>query len=137
LAGRAALLRLLCPGNGLVTAPSCAPRQEPAHARAKCQQTLLWAFFAGCIVAIPIAAAAGRLRTAGLLIAVVMLEVLVLLANRWRCPLTDVAARYTADRRDNFDIYLPRWLARHNKSVFGTLFAAGAVYTLICVLLSR
>lgn len=99
--------------------------------------TLIWAIFAGCIVAIPIAAAAGRLRTAGLLIAVVLIEVLVLLANRWRCPLTDVAARYTDDRRDNFDIFLPRWLARHNKSIFGTLFAVGVIYTLIRLVIAR
>jgi hypothetical protein len=35
-----------------------------------------------------------------------------------------VAARYTDDRRDNFDIYLPLWLARHNKLIFGWLFVA-------------
>jgi hypothetical protein len=32
------------------------------------------------------------------------------------------AARFTESRADNFDIYLPNWLARHNKTVFGTLF---------------
>jgi hypothetical protein len=41
------------------------------------------------------------------LIAVVSVEVLILIANGWRCPLTAVAARYTDDKRDNFDIYLP------------------------------
>ncbi|MBB1092471.1 hypothetical protein HUU61_14375 [Rhodopseudomonas palustris] len=41
-----------------------------------------------------------------------------------RCPLTAVAARYTDERADNFDIYLPIWLARHNRLIFGTLFAA-------------
>ena len=50
-----------------------------------------------------------------------------------RCPLTDVAARYTSDRRDNFDIYLPLWLARYNKHVFGTLYVAGIVYTLMAI----
>jgi hypothetical protein len=30
-----------------------------------------------------------------------------------------------ADRADNFDIFLPEWLARHNKLVFGTIFALG------------
>jgi hypothetical protein len=39
----------------------------------------------------------------------------VLWLNGWRCPLTDVAARYTDDRRANFDIYLPEWLARYNE----------------------
>jgi hypothetical protein len=32
-----------------------------------------------------------------------------------------VAARYTDDRRDNFDIYRPLWLARPHKPVFGWL----------------
>ena len=42
-------------------------------------------------------------------------------------PLTDIAARHTADRRANFDIYLPLWLAR-SKHVFGTLYLIGATY---------
>jgi hypothetical protein len=41
-----------------------------------------------------------------------------------------VAARYTEDRRDNFDIYLPVWIARRNKSIFGTLFVLGSLFTL-------
>ena len=52
-------------------------------------------------------------------------ECLVLVLNRMRCPLTDLAARHTEDRRDNFDIHLPLWLARHNKTVFGSLYLLG------------
>ena len=55
-------------------------------------------------------------------------EVSVLLANRMRCPLTGVAARYTDDRSANFDIYLPVWLARHNKLIFGSLFVLDEMY---------
>ena len=58
------------------------------------------------------------------------MEVAILAVNRMRCPLTGVAARYTEDRSDNFDIYLPAWLARHNKLIFGGLFALGEVYLL-------
>ena len=58
-----------------------------------------------------------------------MVEVVILAANRMRCPLTAVAARHTDDRQDNFDIYLPLWLARHNKRIFGTLFGLGVLYT--------
>jgi polyferredoxin len=72
----------------------------------------------------------GPPRAAFVLIAIVFVEVSVLGANGWRCPLTAVAARYTDDRRDNFDIYLPLWLARHNEFVFGWLFAAGLAFTL-------
>jgi hypothetical protein len=57
--------------------------------------------------------------------------VAVLVLNRWRCPLTSVAARYTADRRANFDIYLPEWLATHNKSIFGALYFVGVVFVLV------
>jgi hypothetical protein len=92
--------------------------------------TAVWAFFASCIVALPVVAVAGNLRLAAWLGGAVLVEVAVPIANRWRCPLTSVAARYTDDRRDNFDIYLPLWLARYNKQVFGTLFVAGGLVVL-------
>jgi hypothetical protein len=44
--------------------------------------------------------------------------------------MTGLAARYTSNRAPNFDIFLPLWLARHNQSVFGTLFFAGALFVL-------
>lgn len=95
----------------------------------KTLHTVVWAFFAGCILLVPVYAWRGDLRTAGVLIGLVSVEVAIILANRWRCPLTGVAARYTDDRRDNFDIYLPLWLARYNKEVFGVLFVLGVLLT--------
>jgi hypothetical protein len=89
--------------------------------------TLVWALFAGCIVAIPILSWARKLRWALLCATLVAMEVVVLALNRWRCPLTDVAARHTDDRRENFDIYLPQWLARHNKLIFGAYYAVGLI----------
>ena len=97
----------------------------------KLVHTAVWALFAGCIVAIPIETWRGDLKGSLVLIAVVSIEVCVLLTNRLRCPLTGIAARYTDDRRDNFDIYLPLWLARYNKHIFGSLFAAGVLYTVL------
>jgi len=93
--------------------------------------TLVWAVFAAAIVAIPICAHRSAFTLAWALIGFVMLEVVVLLANRMRCPLTDVAAKYTEAREDNFDIYLPNWLARHNQRIFGTLYGLGIVYVLL------
>lgn len=66
-----------------------------------------------------------------MLVGVVSVEVIVLIANRLRCPLTDVATRFTDDRRDNFDSYLPLWLARHNKITFGSLFGVDVVLTAV------
>lgn len=97
----------------------------------KTLHTIVWAFFVISIAAIPISASAGRFEWALVCAGIVSVEVLVLAFNRMRCPLTDVAARYTDDRRANFDIYLPEWLARHNKEIFGTLFVLGLLYTLI------
>ena len=90
--------------------------------------TVVWFIFAASIVLIPLATYMCRWETAFGLIGFVALEVIVLLVNRMRCPLTDVAGRYTADRRDNFDIYLPLWLARHNKTIFGTLYVVAVFY---------
>ena len=90
--------------------------------------TAVWAVFAGCIVAIPVLAWQGRFGVAAILAVLVLGEVVVLWLNRWSCPLTAVAARCTDDRRANFDIYLPEWLARYNKQIFGPLYAAGVAY---------
>ena len=96
----------------------------------KVAHTVIWAFFASCILAIPIFAWQGEYGYAAMAIGIVFVEVLVIVFNRWRCPLTRIAAHYTADRRDNFDIYLPDWLARHNKLIFGGLYTVGLLYTL-------
>ena len=92
--------------------------------------TVVWAFFAGCVIAIPILCLLRRYSQAAMLIGVVFIEVLILAANRLRCPLTTVAAKYTDDRRNNFDIYLPEWVARHNKMIFGLLYFAGILLTI-------
>ena len=96
----------------------------------KLLHTAIWLLFVLCIVAIPILGYVGRFRQAAWLVSIVLVEVLVLVFNKLRCPLTDIAARYTEDRRDNFDIYLPLWLARHNKFIFGILFVVGSLFTL-------
>lgn len=96
----------------------------------KVVHTIVWTFLAGCIVAIPVLGFMGLYSQGLLLICVVLVEILILIANRWHCPLTDVAARHTEDRSANFDIYLPVWMARHNKTVFGVLFLSGTLLTL-------
>lgn len=87
--------------------------------------TIVWAFFAGIIVAMPVVAWQRRFGLLLWLTGIVLVEVAILAFNEMRCPLTGVAARYTDDRRDNFDIYLPLWVARYNKQIFGSLFLAG------------
>lgn len=65
-----------------------------------------------------------------LAVAVVCGEGLVLLAFKGHCPLTGVARRYSLSAKDNFDIYLPEWLARYNKQIFTTIFCIGLLLML-------
>jgi hypothetical protein len=87
--------------------------------------TVAWVLLGGCVIGILPLAWTRCFRPALVLSLVVFGEVLVLGANQWRCPLTSIAARYTDDRRPNFDIYLPEWLARYNKEIFGSLYLVG------------
>jgi hypothetical protein len=105
--------------------------RAPAALQAvKLIHTIVWVFFAGCVILLPAAAYRGHFALAFALIGFVLLETLVLLFNRWRCPLTDIAAKHTSDRQANFDIFLPLWLAKYNKEIFGALFIAGLAYTI-------
>ena len=87
--------------------------------------TFIWAVLAASVLAIPVIALLGSFEWAIALSSLVLLECGILAWNGGRCPLTDWAARYTESRADNFDIYLPNWLARHNKVIFGALFLVG------------
>lgn len=105
--------------------------ERPRMLRAiKVLHTAVWALFAVCVLVLPVAVMLGQLRLAGVLAGAVMAECAVLGLNGGRCPLTVVAAKYTTDRRPNFDIYLPQFLARWNKMIFGSLYVAGLVYLL-------
>ena len=99
--------------------------------------TVVWAFFATSIIAVPVLAWSHHFEWAIILILTIAVEVVVLAANGMRCPLTDLAARYTNDRHANFDIFLTEWLAKHNKTIFGTLYVAAVVLTLCRWLITR
>lgn len=60
-------------------------------------------------------------------IGLIVLEGLALLMNKWSCPITSIAKRHTEDRKDNFDIYLPNFIAKYNKTVFIILFILGII----------
>jgi hypothetical protein len=96
----------------------------------KAGHTIIWAFFVLAIGAIWAIAAKANFAGAVWAIVIVLVEVAVLGLNHGRCPLGGIAARHNDDRRANFDIYLPIWLAARTKPIFGTLFGAGVVFTL-------
>jgi len=55
-------------------------------------------------------------------IGIILIEGMVLLFFRRTCPITLIARRYSDSTKDNFDIFLPNWLAKYNKSIYITLF---------------
>lgn len=92
----------------------------------KLLHTVIWAFFVAVIGYVLYCGLANDIsqRTwvaAGL----ILLEGLVLLVFGGRCPLTLVARTYSDSDRDNFDIFLPNWLARYNKLIFTSLYVVG------------
>jgi hypothetical protein len=48
-------------------------------------------------------------------------EIIVIVINAWRCPLTNIARKYSRDEAANFDIYLPEIIARYNKEIFSVI----------------
>jgi hypothetical protein len=123
------------------TGSATAVNHPADHARIltgiKLLHSAVWLFMASCILLIPWAALQGRFQMSAMLTGVIMIECAVLSVNRGKCPLTSIAALYTDDRADNFDIYLPLWLARHNKTIFGTLFVCGCAFALVRWLVAK
>jgi hypothetical protein len=103
----------------------------------KLLHTLIWAILAGSILTLPVAALLQRFRLAAALTALILLECAILALNQGRCPLTDIAARFTRERAANFDIFLPVWLAHYNKAIFGALFVFAESIVLWCWLAAR
>jgi hypothetical protein len=96
--------------------------------------TIIWAIMAAACIYVLYAGIIGTMN--GIVwasVVLISLEGIVLLFNKGTCPLTPLAGRYTADRKDNFDIYLPQWLARYNKLIFGIIFTIGILLVLLRV----
>lgn len=105
-------------------------RRVNALVAIKLLHTPVWVVLAGCIVALPITALLHHFDWAMILTVIIVAESDALALNKGRCPLTNVAARFTDQRTDNFDIYLPNWVARHNKAIFGTLFVINELFVM-------
>jgi hypothetical protein len=65
-----------------------------------------------------------------LAVAAVAAEGIVLMIFKGKCPLTLLARKYSGSSKENFDIFLPNWLAKYNKLIFGILFSIGLMLML-------
>jgi len=75
--------------------------------------TLIWLFFNVVIFYMLYAAIANKLNIwLWIGYGFVCLEGLILLTFKSHCPLNLLARKYSNSTKDNFDIYLPSWLAK-------------------------
>jgi hypothetical protein len=97
--------------------------------------TLIWVFFNFVIFYMLYAAIANKLDFwLWIGYGFVFLEGLILIAFKNHCPLNLMARKYTNSPKDNFDIYLPSWLAKYTKLIYTTLFAIAFVITIYQIL---
>jgi len=90
----------------------------------KIVHTLIWAFFNVVLFYMAYAVIVNKIDIfVWIGIALVVMEGIVLLMFKRMCPLTIMARRYSDSEKDNFDIYLPNWLAKYNKLIYTTFFA--------------
>lgn len=85
----------------------------------KTLHTMIWLFFNVVVFYMLYAAVTDKLDKylwAGYTL--VFLEGVVLFIFKNVCPVTLLARKYSKSKRDNFDIYLPNWLAKFNKQIY-------------------
>ena len=90
--------------------------------------TIIWAFFVFVIFYILYSGITNSINTFTWIgIGLIIGEGLVLLIFKMFCPLTLIARKYSDSQKDNFDIFLPNWLAKHNKLIFTSIFIIGLI----------
>ncbi len=89
----------------------------------KIVHTAIWLFFNVVIFYLLYAVIANRIDLwVWICVALVLLEGLVLAVFKMFCPLTLMARKYSDSTKDNFDIFLPNWLAKYNKLIYTSIF---------------
>lgn len=94
----------------------------------KLLHTIIWVFFNVVLFYLLYAIIINKIDCwVWVCIGLVVLEIITLLLFKWLCPLTVWARKYSDSTQSNFDIYLPEWLAKHNKLIYGILFTLSLV----------
>ncbi|PLX01515.1 MAG: hypothetical protein C0595_14435 [Marinilabiliales bacterium] len=100
----------------------------------KFAHTLIWLFFVIVIFYILYSGISNKINSyTWIAIGLVIAEGIVLIIFKMFCPLTLIARKYSNSNKDNFDIFLPNWLARYNKIIFTTIYLIGVMIVLLRV----
>jgi hypothetical protein len=85
----------------------------------KTLHTIVWLFFNVVLFYMAYAVIINKIdKFIWISIGLIILEGIVLLIFNRVCPLTIIARKYSDSTKDNFDIYLPNWLAKWNKLIY-------------------
>ena len=102
----------------------------------KLLHTLIWIFFNLVIAYLLYAVVIDKIdKWVWLGLGSFAVEGIVLLSFRFICPLTILARKYTDSPKDNFDIYLPVWLAKYTKTIYSAIL--GIVIIILLYQLSK
>ena len=84
--------------------------------------TMIWLFFNVVLFYMAYAVIVNKIdKFVWIGIALIIGEGIVLIIFKKICPLTIIARKYSDSTKDNFDIFLPNWLAKYNKLIY-TIF---------------
>jgi len=101
----------------------------------KSVHTVVWIFFNGVILYMLYAAWTDKIDIwLWVCYGIILLEGLTLLIFKLYCPLTLWARKYSDSDKENFDIYLPNWLAKYNKQIYTSIVAGITVIVIIRLL---
>ena len=111
--------------------------ENPRLIWVKTIHTLIWVFFNIVIFYLLYAVIVNKIdKWVWICIGLIVMEGLVLLIFKRVCPGTLIARKYSDSTRDNFDIYLPNWLAKYNKEIYSFIVLI-AIVILVYRLLTR
>ena len=95
--------------------------------------TIIWFFFNVVIFYLLYAVIFNKIdKWIWICIGLIVLEGITLIIFKKVCPVTLIARKYSNSQKDNFDIYLPNWLARYNKEIYSII-----VFIAIVILVYR
>ncbi len=90
--------------------------------------TLIWIFFNIVIFYLLYAVIVDKIdKWIWICLGFILLECIILIVFKRICPVTVIARKYSDSTKDNFDIYLPNWLAKHNKLIYTSIVIVAVV----------
>ena len=90
--------------------------------------TAIWGFYNIVIFYLLYAVITNRIdKWLWICVGLIFFEAVILIVFKRMCPITIIARRYSDSTRDNFDIYLPNWLARNNQIIYSIIVAIALI----------